>query len=178
MLRSSPNGREKGAHCTACAARYLSQGLRPHTTTSLHIARSQTCRAAFHGGAVSLRVPLALLFTGGTPDDVSILRGADSRFMPRMLCTTVHHARPDPDATNCRQAFCVSGLAVTRCGTPLRRGWTYGGSGGWDRLVSAPEFLQQHLGFLEVGGVKALSEPAVHLRQQLASLLALALLLP
>ena len=40
------------------------------------------------------------------------------------------------------------------------------------------EFLQQRLRLLEVGGVKALGEPAVDRCQQLTGLGALALLLP
>ena len=46
------------------------------------------------------------------------------------------------------------------CGTPLRRGWVHGGSGGGDRLGLAPEFLQQRFRVLDVRGVKALSEAA------------------
>ena len=38
--------------------------------------------------------------------------------------------------------------------------------------------LQQHLGFLEVSGVKPLGEPLVHRRQQLGGRLALVLGLP
>ena len=45
-------------------------------------------------------------------------------------------------------------------------------------LTISPQLLQQRLGLLEVGGVKALGEPAVDWGQQLASLRALALLLP
>jgi hypothetical protein len=40
------------------------------------------------------------------------------------------------------------------------------------------QLLQQDLGFLQVGGVKALGEPAVDQREQLTGLLPLALLLP
>ena len=98
--------------------------------------------------------------------------------MPRILCTTVHAATQDPDATDCRQACCVSGLAATRGGAPLRRWWAHGGSGGWCRRVLAPECLQQRLGLLEVGRVKALGEPAIDRRQQLVGFGPLALLLP
>jgi hypothetical protein len=40
------------------------------------------------------------------------------------------------------------------------------------------EVIKQCLGLLEVGSVKALGEPAIHLRQQLVCLIALAQLLP
>ena len=49
------------------------------------------------------------------------------------------------------------------------------------RMVPArviPEFLQQRLRLLEIGRVKALGEPAIDRRQQLAGLGVLALLLP
>src|SRR5947208_2206050 len=55
-----------------------------------------------------------------------------------------------------------------------RRGWRKSVSAG----VALRQRVQQHPGFLQVGGVKALSEPAVNLRQQLAGFDALALLLP
>src|SRR5215510_8516051 len=45
-------------------------------------------------------------------------------------------------------------------------------------FVLSPEFLQQHLGLLEIRRVKALREPAVERREQLAGLIPLALLLP
>src|SRR5262249_57075983 len=41
-----------------------------------------------------------------------------------------------------------------------------------------PQLLQQRLGLLEVGGVKALAEPAVNLCQHLVNFVTLALLLP
>ena len=41
-----------------------------------------------------------------------------------------------------------------------------------------PEFLQQRLGLLQVGGVESLGEPAIDWRQQPTGLGALALLLP
>ena len=42
----------------------------------------------------------------------------------------------------------------------------------------SPKFLQQRLGLLEVGGIKALGEPAVDRREQGVRCHALALLLP
>jgi len=44
-------------------------------------------------------------------------------------------------------------------------------------LTISPQLLQQRLGLLQVGGVKALAEPAVDRRQQLASGITLALVL-
>src|SRR6185436_10698842 len=69
-------------------------------------------------------------------------------------------------------------VVATCCGAPLRRWWAHGGSGGWGRLVLAPEFLQQRFRLLQVGGVKALGEPAVDRRQQRAGFSVLVLLLP
>src|SRR5215510_3274903 len=44
--------------------------------------------------------------------------------------------------------------------------------------LRSPQLVQQGLGLAEVGGVRPLGEPAIHLGQQLAGFLALALLLP
>jgi hypothetical protein len=44
--------------------------------------------------------------------------------------------------------------------------------------LTSRKLSQPYLRLLEVGGIEALSAPAVHLRQQLVSLLAFALLLP
>ena len=97
--------------------------------------------------------------------------------MPRILCTIVHAATQDPDPTDWRQPFFVSGLAATRCGAPLRRWWANGGSGGWCRFVLAPEFLQQRLRLLEVSRVKALGEPAIDGRESFTRFVPLPLLL-
>jgi hypothetical protein len=44
--------------------------------------------------------------------------------------------------------------------------------------IALPQGVQQRLGLLEVGGIKALGEPAVDGCQQLIGLCALALVLP
>ena len=98
--------------------------------------------------------------------------------MPRILCTTVHAAMQDPRILVCRPACCVSVLTATHCGAPLRRWWAHGGSGGWGRLVLAPEFLQQRFRLLQVGGVEAFGEPIIDRQQQRTRLGPLALLLP
>jgi|SoiMethySBSTD1v2_1073268.scaffolds.fasta_scaffold427411_4 hypothetical protein len=47
-----------------------------------------------------------------------------------------------------------------------------------DKLVLSPQLLQQRPGLLQVGGVKALSEPAIERGQQLAGCGAFVLVLP
>ena len=75
-----------------------------------------------------------------------------------------------PYATDERQTCCVSVWAATYCGAPLRHWWGNGERGGWCRPVLSPKFLQQGFGLLQVGRIKALGEPAVDRRQQLAGL--------
>ena len=60
----------------------------------------------------------------------------------------------------------------------LRHNWAECIRGALYACALSPKFLQERLGFLEVGGVKALGEPAVDRRQQLAGFGALALALP
>ncbi len=57
--------------------------------------------------------------------------------------TVYHTPSPPHDAAVERQACCVSGLAATRDGAPLRRCWVHGGiDGGCRRVVSSPRTEQ------------------------------------
>ena len=94
----------------------------------------------------------------------------DQRTLPPRK-TQTHRSRDRPAA--CRGE---PPRAVVR---PLRRWWDgHDGRGGWARRVLSPELLQQRFRVLEVGRVKALREPAVDRRQQLAGSVRLALPLP
>src|SRR5262249_14900091 len=60
----------------------------------------------------------------------------------------------------------------------VRQFWAICCREGWWTFVLSPEFLQQPLGLLEVGGVKSLRGPAVGGRQRRVGFGTLALLLP
>jgi hypothetical protein len=65
------------------------------------------------------------------------------------------------------------------CEAPVKRQRTTQGHVGRDMTAKlSAQFLQQRLGLLQVGGVKALGEPAIDRRQQLVGFATFALLLP